>query len=148
MLRNLLLSLALHLGISMAAIPFYLSSPAAFSLALVMTASFAGYVVLGYKLLRPIRSGAWSLYSAGAPSMIGLAMGLYFWAFPGMMGFHWMIFLGYNMYAFALSSICGFSPRPEGTFWFFAVPSLLMWAGVRLQRYGLTINRWIEEASK
>lgn len=147
MLRNMLLSLAFHLAVVVVGDLLYASSNATFSLLFVAAASFTGYILFAYKLLRPTQSSALNLLSVAPASLIGCALGIYFWADSGPMGFHWMIFLAYNMHAYAFSHIFHFSSKPEGTFWFFPIPTLLLWAGLQLRAHDKLIRRWTEKLS-
>jgi hypothetical protein len=95
--------------------------------------SVLGYAVFGYLFLRPTNSGLWNLLSVSVVSLIGLFICIFCWVFPGSMGFNWMIFLIYNLYGFVLFDALNISPSPTFTFWFFVIPSLLLWLGLQLK---------------
>ncbi|SDR79022.1 hypothetical protein SAMN05444162_0042 [Paenibacillaceae bacterium GAS479] len=135
MLRNNLLSLAAHaIVLIFSGLLSSMAGRQPLWIYFVVLLSFIGYALFGYLYMRPMRSSLHNFVSVSLASLIGLLIGVYCWNFPSLMGFNWMIFLFYNLYAFLLADFVPFSPEPKLTIWFFIVPSLFLWIGMGLRR--------------
>ncbi|KRF08077.1 hypothetical protein ASG89_16730 [Paenibacillus sp. Soil766] len=139
-LRNILLSFVFHvLILVMTGILFRMGNHPVL-LIVVMLLVVVGYTVLGNIFLQPLGSVAGNLLSVSFVSLVGFIIGLYAWMFPSMMGWNWMLFLGYYLYIFGLVDALNSDPGPHTTFWFFVVPSLFLWIGLQLKASGHPIS--------
>ncbi|CAH1222031.1 hypothetical protein PAECIP111891_05278 [Paenibacillus allorhizoplanae] len=138
--RNILLSFVFHfLLLVMTGILFRIGNHPLFSM-IVMLVVLSGYTLLGNIFLKPLGSVATNLLSVSFVSLVGFLIGLYAWLFPSMMGFNWMIFLGYYLYIFGVVDALNLDPGPHITFCFFVVPSLFLWIGLQLKASGYSIS--------
>ncbi|CAN7274372.1 hypothetical protein LJR153_001310 [Paenibacillus sp. LjRoot153] len=140
MTRNILLSFVFHMLILVMSGMLLASGNHPVLIIFMMLLVISGYVLLGNIFLRPMGSVAANLLSVSFVSVVGFILGLYTWIFPSMMGFNWMIFLGYYLYIFGLVDAFNMNPGPHFTFCFFAIPSLFLWIGLQLKASGYSIS--------
>ncbi|WP_409340641.1 hypothetical protein [Paenibacillus sp. MBLB4367] len=134
MLRNNLVSFGIHFFVLALSGLLYSLSGHPVYLGFVVLLSFTMYVLLGHIFLKSMGTVALNILSVSAVSLIGALIGLYGWFFPSLMGFNRMIFLAYHSFTFALVQMFQISPAPALTFWFFVVPTLLLWTGLQLRK--------------
>jgi hypothetical protein len=136
MWSNNLLSIVFHiLVLVITALLFSIGNYPILFLFVVLVAFFL-YIALGNIILDSMGSTIRNLFSVSSVSLIGLVIGGYCFIFPGKMGFHWMVFLLYNLDLFGMSQAFQFEPSPLNTFWFSLFPSLSLWIGLQLKALG------------
>lgn len=142
MRHNILLSFVFHILILvMTGILFAMGNHPVWIICVLLFV-LIGYITLGNVFLRPMKSAVTNLLSVSLVSVVGFLVGLYAWIFPSMMGFNWMIFLGYYLYIFGFTDAFNMDPGPQVTFWFFIVPTLFLWIGLQLKASGYNIKRY------
>ncbi|RTE07824.1 hypothetical protein [Paenibacillus whitsoniae] len=133
--RNIVFAFLIHIFIVVFSVGLLMAGTSHRLMIATFCVALIGYVGLGYAFLVPLKSAIGNLMSVSMVSLLGLCIGGYSQLFPSPMGYSWMLYLGYYVYAWGLSEAVPFTPRPVHMLWMTELPALFLWVGLQVRAW-------------